>query len=147
MRNTWDDYFMALAKLVATRSTCLRLNVGAVAVKGNHVLATGYNGAPSGIEHCTECIRKKLGIPHGQGLDICNAVHAEQNCITQAAKHGTSLDGCTLYCTHSPCFTCAKLLINVGVKRIVAGTDYPDKKGFDMLDAAGIKLVFAKRVL
>jgi len=140
VRPDWDEYFMKVAKLVATRSTCLRRQVGAVAVREKRILATGYNGAPIGLKHCEElgCLRKRLGIPSGERQELCRAVHAEQNVIIQAAKLGISLDNATLYITHFPCYTCAKLLINAGIKRIVYEEDYPDEFAKRILEEAKI---------
>ena len=145
-RSSWDTYFMDIASLVAQRSTCLRRKVGAVAVKDKRMLATGYNGAPSGVPHCAEtgCLRQKLNIPSGQRQEICRAVHAEQNVIVQAARHGVSLEGATLYCTHLPCITCSKMLANVGIARIVVAESYPDKFTVDMIQDSGMKLIYLK---
>ena len=104
-RPSWDEYFMEIAHLVKKRATCLRRQVGAVLVKDKNILATGYNGTPSGIEHCLDrgCLREQMGIPSGERHEICRGLHAEQNAIIQAAKHGTNIDGATLYCTNQPC--------------------------------------------
>lgn len=135
-RPTWDEYFMEIARLVASRSTCLRRQVGAVMVKDKNILATGYNGTPSGIRHCAEvgCLRQQLNVPSGERHELCRGLHAEQNAIIQAAKHGVNIDGATLYCTHSPCIICSKMLINSGVKRIVCCDGYPDPLAKAMLD-------------
>ena len=121
LRPSWDEYFLRIAHLVATRSTCLRRRVGAVVVKEKQVLATGYNGAPSGIEHCDKvgCLRQKLGVPSGERHELCRALHAEQNAFLQAAKHGTSLHGSMLYITTQPCSICAKMIVNVGIKKVI----------------------------
>jgi len=113
-----DEYFLKVAAVVAERSTCRRHHIGAVAVKDKHILATGYNGAPSGFKDCLElgCLRDELGIPSGTRQEICRAVHAEQNVIIQAALHGVSLEGATVYATHTPCILCAKMLVNAGIK-------------------------------
>lgn len=129
---TWHTYFMNIAKAVSKRSTCTRRKVGSVAVNDKRrILATGYNGAPSGIEHCTRdtCIRVINNIPSGEKLDICLASHSEMNLICQAATSGTNLTGCVVFCTHSPCLTCTKLLINCGVKRVFYDEAYPDTSG------------------
>lgn len=143
-RPSWDDYFMQIVQLVATRSTCLRRQVGAAFVKDKNILATGYNGAPSGIPHCSEvgCLREDLGIPSGERHEICRGLHAEQNGIIQAARHGINLSGSTVYTTDSPCIICAKMLINVGVKRLVCRQGYPDQLSADMLAQAGLVLEF-----
>lgn len=125
MRPDIDTYFMKMARVVAERSTCLRRQVGAVLVKDSHVLSTGYNGAARGVEHCKTCMR--TGIPSGERHELCRAVHAEANAIAQAALHGISTEGSTVYCTHQPCFMCAKLLLNAGVRRVVYQEGYPDE--------------------
>ncbi len=132
---------MDIANLVASRSTCSRRQVGAVMVKGKNILATGYNGTPTGITHCsvTGCLRDQLKVPSGERHELCRGLHAEQNAIIQAAKHGINIDGATLYCTHSPCIICSKMLINAGVKNIVYREGYPDKLSLDMLTEAGIE--------
>src|SRR5512135_3923348 len=142
-RPSRDEYFMEIAHLVKRRATCLRRQVGAVLVKDKNVLATGYNGAPSGIEHCLDrgCLREQLGIPSGERHEICRGLHAEQNAIIQAAKHGTTINGSTLYCTHLPCVICSKMIINAGITKIVYGEGYPDQLGLEMLNEAGITLV------
>ncbi len=128
-RPSWDEYFIMIALKVAERSTCLRRKVGAVIVKDNRILATGYNGAPTNVKHCIDvgCLREKLGIPSGVSHELCRGLHAEQNAIIQAAVYGVSVDGATCYCTTSPCAICMKLLINAGVKRIVAISHYHDE--------------------
>lgn len=143
-RPTWDEYFMEMAELAAKRSTCLRRNVGAVIVKDRHAIATGYNGAPSGVNHCDEiggCLRQQLNVPSGQRHEICRALHAEQNAIVQAAKMGNSIDGATIYVTHQPCVICAKMIINSGIKRIIIKESYPDEMSEKILEEAGIKCV------
>jgi dCMP deaminase len=122
-----DEYFMEIAKIVAKRSTCLRRDVGAVLVKESHIISTGYNGTPAGLSHCTPdtCVRKKLNIPSGKDPHLCRAVHAELNCIIQAARHGTSIEGdTTIYVTAFPCIDCTKILINAGIRRIVYLGEY-----------------------
>ena len=137
---TWDNYFLTMARHAATRSTCLRRKVGAVAVLDRHVLATGYNGAPSGLKHCefTGCLREQKGVPSGERHEICRGLHAEQNVIIQAAVHGVSLKGATIYVTATPCVICAKMLINCGIKRVVCGEQYPDGMALEMLRDAGV---------
>jgi dCMP deaminase len=129
-----------MARLASTRSTCLRRKVGAIYVRDRNVMATGYNGAPAGVAHCagTGCLRERMGIPSGERHEICRGLHAEQNGIIQAAKHGTILAGTTLYCTHSPCLICAKMLINTGVERIVCLEGYPDELSRQMIEEAGL---------
>jgi len=139
-RPSWDEYFMDIARLVSSRSTCMRRQVGAVMVKSKHVLATGYNGTPSGITHCSEtgCLRDQLKVPSGERHELCRGLHAEQNAIIQAARHGIDINGATLYCTHSPCIICSKMLINAGIKQIVYIHGYPDQMSLDMIGEAGI---------
>ena len=143
-RPTLDEYFMEIAKVVATRSTCLRQKVGAVIVKDKRILATGYNGAPSGLPHCLDigCLREQLKVPSGERQELCRGVHAEQNAIIQAAVHGVSIAGGTLYTTHQPCIACAKMIINAGIKRVVYGRRYADERGLDLLREAGIEVVY-----
>jgi dCMP deaminase len=131
MRQDWDTYFMTIAKTVATRSTCLRRQVGAVIVRDRAILSTGYNGAPKGVQHCTDigCMRKECNVPSGEREELCRAVHAEQNAIAQAARHGSNINKAWIYCTLFPCITCAKLLINAGIKTICYQEDYGDIKG------------------
>ena len=142
-RPSWDDYFMDLTNHVATRSTCLRHNVGAVLVRSKRILATGYNGAARGMGHCLDlgCLRDQLKIPSGTKHEICRAVHAEQNAIIQCAIYGVSSEDSTIYVTHQPCTICAKILINAGVKRIVYQKPYPDKFSQSLLIEAKVKLV------
>jgi len=120
-RPSWDQYFIDITHLVATRSTCLRRQVGALLVKDRNILATGYNGTPSGITHCEDvgCLRDRLQVPSGERHELCRGLHAEQNAIIQAARHGVNIDGATLYCTTMPCIICTKMLINAGIRRIV----------------------------
>jgi dCMP deaminase len=145
-RPSWDDYFLDIANLVSTRSTCLRRRVGAVLVKDKRILASGYNGAPSSIEHCsvTGCIRDKLRIPSGERHELCRGLHAEQNAFLQAALHGTSLKDAILYSTTQPCIICAKMVINAGIKEIVYRGLYPDKMAMDFLKAAAVKIRIVK---
>jgi len=141
-RPSWDKYFMDMAELARTRTTCLRRGVGAVIVKDNRVVATGYNGTPRGITHCSEtgCLREKLNVPSGQRHELCRGLHAEQNAIIQAACTGASIEGATLYCTTQPCSICTKMIINSGIKRIVIKESYPDELGQSMIKEAGIKV-------
>lgn len=139
-RPSWEEYFMDIARLVARRSTCLRRQVGAVLVKDKNILATGYNGTPSGITHCAEtgCLREQLKVPSGERHELCRGLHAEQNAIIQAARHGVNIADATLYCTNSPCIICTKMLINAGIRRVVYLDGYPDRLSIDMLREAGI---------
>lgn len=146
-RPGWDQYFMQVAELAATRSTCLRRQVGAVIVKDKHIVATGYNGAPRGVPHCEEqggCLRQKLGIPSGERHELCRALHAEQNAIIQAATLGVSIEGASIYITHQPCIICAKMIINAGMDRIVVREGYPDEFSVRMLEEAGKKIILLK---
>jgi dCMP deaminase len=140
-RPDWDQYFMEIAHQVARRTTCRRRAVGAVIVKDKRILATGYNGVPQGIEHCLDrgCLREQLGIPSGQQHELCRGLHAEQNAIIQAAKHGITIDGATVYCTTQPCIICAKMLINSGITEIVFEHAYPDDLTEGMLAESGVK--------
>lgn len=137
-----DEYFLKVAAVVAERSTCHRHHIGAVAVKDKHILATGYNGAPSGFKDCLElgCLRDELGIPSGERQEICRAIHAEQNVIIQAALHGVSLEGSTIYATHTPCVLCAKMLTNAKIKRFVSFGKYSDDTFIQLFKEAGIEL-------
>jgi len=119
-RSNWNDYFMQIAKIVATRSTCLRKHVGAVIVKDRHILATGYNGSPKWTKHCTEigCLREELKIEHGTRYEMCRACHGEENAILQSARYGVSIEGADIYCTHKPCVNCTKMILNSGIKRV-----------------------------
>lgn len=137
-RISWDDYFMEIAGVVAKRSTCLRRQVGAVLVKDKHILATGYNGAPKGLKHCSDTGCMRQDIPSGERHELCRAIHAEQNAIVQAARHGVKIDSCTLYCTLAPCSLCAKMLINAGVKRIVYADGYHDDRAMEFFKEANV---------
>ena len=141
-RPSWDEYFLDVARLVAKRATCLRRSVGAVLVKDKRILATGYNGAPSGLKHCVDvgCMRQKLKIPSGERHELCRALHAEQNALIQASLYGISVKGAILYATCQPCVICVKMLINAGIKEIVTAGTYPDKMAADFLKEAGIKV-------
>ncbi len=142
-RPTWDEYFLDMARVIARRATCLRRQIGALLVRDKRILATGYNGPPSGLPHCDEvgCLRQQLGIPSGERQELCRALHAEQNAIIQAALHGVNTRGAVLYCTNQPCVTCAKMLINAGVLRVVYEGDYPDELSLEMLGQAGVEVV------
>ncbi len=137
-----DEYFLKIASVVAERSTCLRHHVGAVAVRDKHILSTGYNGAPAGLKDCLElgCLRDQLGIPSGTKHEICRAIHAEQNVVIQASLHGVSIEGATIYATHTPCVLCAKILVNARIKRYVSFARYSDDSFLDLFREAGIGL-------
>jgi len=142
-----DEYFLKIASVVAERSTCRRHHVGAVAVRDKHILATGYNGAPSGLKDCLElgCLRNELNIPSGERHEICRGIHAEQNVIIQATLHGVSLEGSTIYATHTPCVLCAKMLVNARIKRLVSFGKYNDNTFEDLFREAGIEVDIRKR--
>ena len=142
-----DEYFLKVASVVAERSTCRRHHVGAVAVRDKHILATGYNGAPSGFEDCLElgCLRDELNIPSGERQEICRGIHAEQNVIIQATLHGVSLEGSTIYATHTPCILCAKMLVNAKIKRFISFGKYSDNSFIDLFKEAGIEVDIKKR--
>ena len=142
-----DEYFLKIASVVAERSTCRRHHVGAVAVGNKHILATGYNGAPSGLKDCLElgCLRDERGIPSGERQEICRGIHAEQNVIIQASLHGVSLEGSTIYATHTPCVLCAKMLVNAKIKRYISFGRYNDDAFINLFKEAGIELDIKQR--
>ncbi len=146
-RPSADEYFLKIASVVAERATCRRHHVGAVAVKDKHILATGYNGAASGSKDCLElgCLRDELGIPSGERHEICRGIHAEQNVIIQASLHGVSLEGSTIYCTHTPCVLCAKMLVNAKIKRFVSFGSYNDRTFVELFREAGIEVEAKER--
>ena len=128
---------------MARRATCIRRQVGAALVRDRRILSTGYNGAPSGLRHCLSigCLRELNHVPSGERHELCRGLHAEQNAIIQAALHGVSVKGATLYCTNRPCIICAKMIINAGIVRIVVGGDYRDSLAEEMLAEAGIEVI------
>jgi dCMP deaminase len=142
LRPSWPEYFMAITKLVATRSTCLRRHVGAILVKDKRILASGYNGAPSGLRHCEEvgCLRANSSIPSGERHELCRGLHAEQNLILQAAYHGISIKDAILYCTNKPCVICTKMIINAGITKIYYEDGYDDPLSDQMLNEAGLEI-------
>jgi len=142
-----DGYFLKIASVVAERSTCRRHHVGAVAVGNKHILATGYNGAPSGLKDCLElgCLRDELHIPSGERQEICRGIHAEQNVIIQASLHGVSLERSTIYATHTPCVLCAKMLVNAKIKRYISFGRYNDDAFINLFRDAGIELDIKQR--
>ena len=149
MRPDWDEYFLKIAELVSERATCLRRKVGAVLVKDKRILATGYNGAPVGFEHCevTGCLREKMHVPSGERHELCRGLHAEQNAIIQAAYHGSiSIKGSILYVTNHPCSICAKMIINAGIEKIIISGYYPDKFAEEILKEGNIKVDYYKKV-
>ncbi|MDD5225071.1 MAG: cytidine/deoxycytidylate deaminase family protein [bacterium] len=141
-RPGWDEYFMGFAQLASRRSTCLRRKVGAVVARDRRVLATGYNGAPSGLSHCGEvgCLRVKLQVPSGERHELCRGLHAEQNAIIQAANYGISIRGGILYTTLFPCSICTKMLINAGIENLVYQEGYPDPLAQELLRGSKIKV-------
>ena len=141
-RPEWKEYFIGIARLVSKRSTCTRRKVGAVVVRDKRVLATGYNGAPTGLSHCAEtgCIREKMGVPSGQRHELCRGLHAEQNAIIQAAYHGISINDAILFCTTLPCSICFKMIINAGIKEVVYEEGYPDDLTEAFLKESDIKM-------
>ena len=137
-----DEYFLKVASVVSERSTCRRHHVGAVAVKDKHILTTGYNGAPAGARDCLElgCLRDEGNIESGTQQEICRAIHAEQNVIIQAGLHGVSLEGSTVYCTHTPCVLCAKMLVNAKIARFVSFGKYNDDRFIELFREAGVEV-------
>jgi len=146
-RPDWDEYFLELANLISSRSTCLRRKVGALLVRDKRILATGYNGAPRNLPHCSEtgCLREKLKVPSGEKHELCRGLHAEQNALLQASLHGVSVNGSILYCTTQPCIICAKMLINAGTKEVVIAAGYPDNMSMDFFEQAGVVVRICKK--
>jgi dCMP deaminase len=142
-RPSWETYFMDIAVLVSKRSTCIRRAVGAAIVKEKRILTTGYNGAPSGIAHCLDrgCLRESLKIASGERHELCRGIHAEQNAIIQAALHGVSIRGATLFCTNLPCTICAKMIVNAGLVRIYYQAGYADTISEEILKEGGVEAV------
>lgn len=142
-RPDWDQYFMDIARVVASRSTCLRRSVGALIVKDTRILASGYNGAPAGLRHCLEtgCLREERGVPAGERHELCRGLHAEQNALIQAAVYGIAIQGAVYYVTHQPCALCAKIMINAGIRKVVFQGDYPDPLALKLFEEAEVVLV------
>jgi len=143
-RPSWNEYFIDLAVMVAGRSTCLRKQHGAIIVKDKQILSTGYNGTPSKITHCKTCFREEHNIPHGTMYELCRSSHAEANAIVQAAKHGVSINGSSMYITGVPCLMCARLIINAGIKAVYYGFDENEDQfqaSFELLEEAKIPMV------
>jgi len=140
IRPDWDTYFLMIALVASTRSTCLRRHVGAVIVRDRYIVSTGYNGAPQGVEHCSEngCLREKLAIPSGERHEMCRGSHAELNAIAQAAQIGVSTEGSTILCTHEPCSFCTKAILNAGIKEVVYLHPYPDKLAREMMNESRV---------
>ena len=148
IRPSWEDYFMDMAELVSKRSTCIRRAIGAVIVKDNRLLTTGYNGAPINIEHCIDvgCLREELNVPSGERHELCRGIHAEQNAIIQAARYGIKINGSIMFCTNQPCSICSKMIINAGIKKVYYRDRYPDNIGEEMLIKAGVEVIQLKEV-
>ena len=142
-RPSWDEYFMDMAFLVATRSSCLRRSVGAIIVKDNRVLTTGYNGVPSNVTHCevNGCLREQMNVPSGERPDIGRGLHAEQNAIIQASLYGVSIAGATLYCTTKPCSICIKMIMAAKIVRVVYHDDYMDPLTDELIKEFPIEMV------
>ncbi len=141
-RPSWQEYFMDITELVAQRATCTRRKVGAILVRDKRIISTGYNGAPAKVSHCLDvgCLREQQGIPSGERHELCRGLHAEQNAIIQAALHGTSIEGATLYCTNKPCAICSKMIINARIVEIFYKEGYADTLAESLLAEAGIPL-------
>ena len=142
-RPSWDEYFMQVTRVVGSRSTCLRRQLGAVIVKDKRILSTGYNGPPSGLDHCLDvgCLRQQMEIPSGERFELCRGLHAEQNAIIQAAYHGVSIRDSVIYSSAQPCVTCAKMIINSGIKKIIYEEEYPDALSRRLLAETGIDMI------
>lgn len=142
-RPSWDEYFLELADLVASRSTCLRRQVGAVLVRKDRIISTGYNGAPRGLGHCLDmgCLREEMQIPSGHRYELCRGVHAEQNAIINAAFYGVSTQDSVIYCTNQPCLICARMIINAGIIKVVHRGNFDDQLAVQFLREAGIEFV------
>ncbi|MEN6390329.1 MAG: cytidine/deoxycytidylate deaminase family protein [Syntrophomonas sp.] len=143
VRPGWDDYFLQLADLVATRSTCLRRHVGAVLVRNERIISTGYNGAPRGLKHCldTGCLREERQIPSGHRYELCRGVHAEQNAIINAAFYGIATQHSVIYCTNQPCIICARMIINAGIVKVVHRGNFEDTLALELMEEAGITII------
>lgn len=142
-RPSWEEYFLEIARVVATRSSCARRKVGALLVKNRQILATGYNGVPRGLKHCSEqgCLREQRRVPSGERHELCRGIHAEQNAIIQAAYHGIAVQGAELYCTHQPCVFCAKMLVNIDISVVYFAGAYPDELAMEVFAEAGTTLI------
>jgi len=146
IRPGWDEYFLKISHLVSQRSTCLRRAVGAVIVKDRRILATGYNGAPTGLPHCavSGCLRQKFKIPSGTRHELCRGSHAEMNAILQAAYYGIDISDGTLYVTNQPCILCAKMIVNARIEKIVMAAGYPDAEALILFKKSRIRLIYKK---
>lgn len=143
MRPSWDEYFIELVNVIKKRSTCCRRQVGALIVRNNKILSTGYNGSPVKLEHCDQvgCLRDKFNVPSGERHELCRGVHAEQNSIAHSASEGVNISGSTIYITNQPCVLCAKMIINSGIKRVVYEGEYPDALAIELLESAGVEIL------
>ncbi len=141
-RPSWEEYFFKITQEVSTRSTCMRRHIGAVIVRDKRILSTGYNGAPSGVAHCSEigCLREAQNVASGERHELCRGLHAEQNAIIQAARHGIDISNSAIYCTHHPCVLCAKMLINAGIVAIYYKEGYPDNLAKELLNQADLQI-------
>ena len=142
-RPGWDEYFMDIAKVVGRRSNCMKRQVAAVVVRDRRIVATGYNGTPRGAKNCNEggCPRCNDLAPAGSALDDCLCNHAEENAVAQAAYHGISIRGATIYCTFSPCLRCTKLIINAGIAEVVYNARYDiDNRSLSLLAECGVEV-------
>lgn len=142
-RLKWDEYFIQIAQLVSQRSTCIRRHVGVIIVNDRKILTTGYNGSPTGLQHCKEigCLRSQQSIPSGERHELCRGLHGEQNAIIQAALCGVSIKGGILYSTNLPCSLCAKMLVNAEIKKIIYCDEYKDELSWKILKEANIPLI------
>jgi dCMP deaminase len=142
-RPSWDDYFMDIARLVATRSTCLRRQVGAILVNKRRILSTGYNGAPKDLPHCLDigCLREKFKVPSGERHELCRGLHAEQNAIIQAATSGVSIEGAVLYSTHYPCSLCVKMILNASIQTVYYLEGYPDPLSKELAESSELIII------
>ncbi|NQT25027.1 cytidine deaminase [candidate division KSB1 bacterium] len=142
-RPSWDSYFMEITQLVATRSTCLRRQVGAVIVKDKRILATGYNGVPKSLPHCLDigCLREQKSVPSGERHELCRGIHGEQNAIIQAATSGVNIEGATLYCTHHPCSLCVKMILNASIQMVYYMDGYPDELAVELAKEGQLNLI------
>jgi dCMP deaminase len=142
-RPSWDDYFMGIAKVVASRSNCVKRKVAAVIVKDKRIISTGYNGTPRGTRNCSDggCKRCNSFTESGKNLEECVCSHGEENAIVQASYHGISIKDSTIYTTFSPCLLCTKMIINAGIKEVVYNVDYPvAETPMKLLKEAGVKV-------
>ena len=146
-RLSWDEYFMTITRQVAERSTCTRAKVGAVIVRDRSILATGYNGSPAGMPHCTDagCLIYESKTPAGDIEQNCfRTIHAEINAIAQAAKNGASIRDATIYITHTPCIHCLKVLVNTGIRAIFYEKPYKLETVRDIIENTGVALQHVK---